>query len=125
MLDPKLLAQFAPDTQATTPSGMIMCANAAQGTSPWCRQYAIGGEAYAYLVQEHIYRKKMSVAQTLVFGEEVKYSTDERRIVYLGDDGKKHERVNRKLFVRDNRGKTREMEIVSKLKQPPQGSGQP
>jgi len=110
--------------QPTSPSGLITCTRSSEGTSARCWQYAIEGETYTYLVQEHIHGRNTSTP-TLLSGETVKYSTDERRFYYRGNDGKRHERVNRKLFVRDNRGKTREMEIVSKVKPPPEGSDKP
>ena len=117
VLDPKEQPYFPSDTLATAPSGLVTCARSPEGKSAWCRQFVIEGEAYTYLVQEHIRGKKVSTP-ALVLGDEVKYSTDERRIYYLGQDGKRHERVNRKVFVRNNAGKTREMEIVSKMKRP-------
>jgi hypothetical protein len=117
VLDPKEQPYFPSDTLATAPSGLVTCARSPEGESAWYRQFVIEGEAYTYLVQEHIRGKKVSTP-TLVLGDEVKYSTDERRIYYLGQDGKRHERVNRKLFVRNNAGETREMEIVGKVKRP-------
>jgi hypothetical protein len=45
----------------------------------------------------------------------VSFTTDEHRLLFLGDDGRKHETLWHKLFVIDNDGKEHEMEIVKKV----------
>ena len=124
VLDPKEQAYFTSDEKAVASSGLATCAPSSEGKSAWCRQFVIEGEAFAYLVQERL-RGKNTSTPALVFGDAVKYATDESRIFYRGDDGQKHERVNRKLFVRAKVGRPREMEIVSKVRLPPQRSVQP
>jgi len=46
----------------------------------------------------------------------VKFITDERKVLYRGDDGRKHCRTWHKLFVLDEHGREHEFEIVSKVR---------
>ncbi len=77
--------------------------------------FIIQGETYVYLVQQRL-RWNWSKAANLTVKMPVKFTTDERRVLFRGDDGKKHETQWHKFFVIDNHGKEHEMEIVKKLR---------
>jgi hypothetical protein len=46
----------------------------------------------------------------------VTFTTDEHRVLFRGDDGRKRETQWHKLFVIDNDGKEHKMEIVKRVK---------
>jgi len=76
--------------------------------------FIIEGETCVYLVRQQL-RWNWSKPADLAVKMPVKFVVDERRVFYLGKDGKKHERQWLKMFVIDNGGKEHELEIVKEV----------
>jgi len=79
-----------------------------------CASHVIEGADYVYLAREPL-RGRYSKPANLAVNVPVKFAADERRVVSRGEDGRKHETQWHKLFVVDNDGEEREMEIVKKV----------